>query len=271
MRRHMVAVLTVIAAVTIVGGVAATGTGEQGVDPLVVGMELQYPPFEMSDAAGNPTGISVDLAYAIGEKLGRPVEIRNTAWTGLIPALRSKNIDMILSSMTITEEREEQVDFSQPYVQSGLTLLINAESAVQSAADLNAESVVLALKSGTTGAIYARDNLPNAEVRLFEEVAACVLEVSQGKADAFIYDALTVYENWSNHQETTRYNLEALPGTFSPWGIAFHDDDDALREQVNGVLTELRTEGLFDELAERYLSDIAQTFAAEGIPFFFDL
>eukprot|EP01028_Stygiella_incarcerata_P005429 TRINITY_DN2295_c0_g1_i4.p2 TRINITY_DN2295_c0_g1~~TRINITY_DN2295_c0_g1_i4.p2 ORF type:complete len:110 (+),score=6.25 TRINITY_DN2295_c0_g1_i4:62-391(+) len=90
-----------------------TGCGENEKEPknekkvLKVGMELAYPPFEMSDKEGNPSGVSVDFAKALGKYLGRDVIIENIAWDGLIPSLKTGKIDLIISSMTITDERKK--------------------------------------------------------------------------------------------------------------------------------------------------------------------
>ena len=249
---------------------AGGGTETNGATPLIVGMELQYPPFEFSDPDGNPSGISVDMAMAFGEYLGRPVEIRNIEWTGLIPALRTGSVDIVISSMTITSERDEQIDFSIPYAQSGLTLLVHVDSPVTQQADLLEPDIVLAVKSGTTGALTARDMFPQAEIRVFDTVSACVLEVSQGKADAFIYDALTVYENWRNNAETTRPVFQALDGTFGYWGAGFQEGSD-LRNEMDAFIREFRSDGGFDALAEVYLADIKSVFEEESVPFFFDV
>jgi polar amino acid transport system substrate-binding protein len=266
-KKHLLLLLTVF-----VGGTLfATGTSEEsGADPLVVGMELQYPPFEFSDTSGRPSGVSVDLARAFGEYLGRPVEIRNIEWTGLIPALRTGSVDVVISSMTITEERDEQIDFSIPYVQSGLSLLAGTDSPVQGESDLNDPDVVIAVKSGTTGALTAQEKFSEAEIRVFDTVSACVLEVAQGKADVFIYDALTVYENWSNNSDTTRPILDPIEGTFGYWGAGF-PEGSPLREEMNAFIVEYRQSGGFDDLAETYLNDIRVLFVEEGIPFFFDV
>ncbi len=89
-----------------------TVIGLKANEPLKVGMELAYPPFEMSDKNGKPTGISVDLAYALGKYLNRKVIIKNTSWDGLIPSLKTGKIDIIISSMTITPKRKKVIDFS---------------------------------------------------------------------------------------------------------------------------------------------------------------
>ncbi len=263
----------VVLAIVMVGTADAVGVQEEGAvepEPIVVGMELQYPPFEMSTPEGEPTGISVEIAHAFGAYLGRPVVIRNTEWTGLIPALRTGALDVVISSMTITEERAEQIDFSIPYAQSGLTLLVSSESDIETGADLNQPGRVLAVKSGTTGALVAQDQMARAEIHYFDTVAACVLEVAQGKADAFIYDALTVYENWRNNSTTTRVILEALPGTFGYWGAAFPKGSD-LRDDMNAFIQEYRADGGFDALADEYLGEIKSTFDDYGVPFFFDV
>ena len=264
--------LLIALAVTVGGSLFASGSGEagNGPEPLVVGMELQFPPFEYSDTSGNPTGISVDLARAFGEYLGRPVEIRNIEWTGLIPALRTGRVDVVISSMTITEERDKQIDFSIPYARAGLTLLANRNSPVNAPADLNSSDVVIAVKSGTTGAIAAQEQFPKAEVRIFDSVSACVLEVSQGKADVFIYDALTVYENWKKNPDTTRPIFQVIEGTFNNWGAGL-PDGSPLKPDIDAFIREFRRDGGFDRLADVYLSDIKTIFDESGIPFFFDI
>ena len=171
---------------------------------LRVGMELAYPPFETIDEQGRPAGVSVDLANAIGERLGRPVIIENTAFDGLIPALKTGRIDAIVSSMTATPERAESIDFSEPYVDTGLCLLVGKNSALKSIADADRPGMHLAVKKGTTGHLWAVANLHQSTILVLDKEAACVLEVVQGKADAFIYDQLSVFRHWQRNRDTTR-------------------------------------------------------------------
>ena len=91
------------------------GCSRQSHNQLIVGMELAYPPFEMTDPQGHPAGVSVDLANALGKYLGRDVEIQNIPFDGLIPSLQTRKIDLIISSMTATAERAKTIDFSDPY------------------------------------------------------------------------------------------------------------------------------------------------------------
>ena len=104
------------------------GCGGPADSTLRVGMELAYPPFEMTDTQGNPAGFSVDLARALASYLGREVEIRNTPFDGLIPALKTGSIDLIISSMTATDERAKSIAFSTPYLHTGLALLAGTDT-----------------------------------------------------------------------------------------------------------------------------------------------
>src|SRR5215213_6082743 len=97
-----------------------TGCSRERIAELRVGMELAYPPFEMTSKAGAPEGVSVDLANELGRFLRRKVEIQNIAFDGLIPSLVTGKIDVIISSLTATPERAKSIDFSEPYASTGL-------------------------------------------------------------------------------------------------------------------------------------------------------
>ncbi len=248
------------------------GSAPQGLEkPLVVAMELQYPPFEMTDPSGAPSGISVEIAKGLADYLNRPLIIENTAWTGLIPSLQTGKADLVISSMGITEERRRVVDFSSPYSQSGLALLIHKSSRVSGFKDLNHPSVSVAVRSGTIGATIAGEKLPRANVISFEDVAACVLEVVQGKADAFIYDSVTVYKHYRKHPATTRINVTPVPGAGSNWGMAIKKGNRELLDQVNGYIALSLKEKRFDAMARAYLGEMVSFFEKNSIPFYFDL
>lgn len=238
---------------------------------LVVGMELAYPPFETTDEAGNPKGISVDMAYALGEYLGRPVRIENMAWSGLIPALTTGKVDLILSSMTITEERAKTVNFSDPYCKSQLSLLVSKSSAVQEFDDLKGEGMKLAVKKGTTGHSYALAHLPEANIVVFEKETSCVLEVSNGNADAFIYDAMTIYKNSQQYSDTTKAVFTPFQEDYEYWGMALNKNDTGLLEEVNGFLKKFQDDGEMNKLADKYLGEIKKVFDDLGLSFFFDI
>lgn len=235
--------------------------------PLRVGMELSYPPFEMTDPQGRPTGVSVRLAEALGTHLGREVVIENIAFDGLIPALKTGKIDCIISSLTATPERARAIAFSEPYLKTGLALLVGLHSPVQSAADLDVRGRTVAVKKGTTGHQYAAAALKQARVLVLDKEAAAVMEVAQGKADAFIYDSLSVFRNQRRHPDTTRAILE--PFREETWAVGLRLGDETLRRQVNEFLEAFRKDGGFERLGDEFLPEEKRAFKEQGLPFYF--
>ena len=235
--------------------------------PLRVGMELSYPPFEMTDPQGRPAGVSVKLAEALGRHLGREVVIENIAFDGLVTALKTRKIDCVISSMTATPERRKSIAFSEPYLKTGLALLVAAGSPVRAAADLDAPGRIVAVKKGTTGHQYAATTLKRARVLVLDKEAAAVLEVAQGKADAFIYDSLSVFQNHRRHAEKTRALL--APFREEAWAIGLRHGDDDLRRRVNEFLAAFRADGGFERLGDEFLAEEKAFFKAQGLPFYF--
>jgi polar amino acid transport system substrate-binding protein len=234
---------------------------------LIVGMELTYPPFETTDTAGRPAGVSVDLAQDLGAALGRQVQIENIPFDGLIPSLQTHKIDLIISSMTATAERARTIAFSEPYLQTGLCLLVAKNSPLQGIDDADKPGRVVVVKKGTTGHIYAVDNIRHASVLVLDKEEACVLEVVQGKADAFVYDQISTYENWRRNEQTTRAILK--PFQTESWAIGLRQDDTELLAKVNQFLREYKARGGFDKLGDRYLRDQKEAFRKLGYPFYF--
>jgi polar amino acid transport system substrate-binding protein len=246
---------------------AVTGCSPKTHSQLIVGMELAYPPFEMMDQQGRPTGVSVDLANALGQSLGREVQIVNTPFAGLIPALQTHKIDLIISSMTATEERARSISFSDPYLKTGLCLLVGKVSSIQSIADADQPGRTIVVKGGTTGHIYATAHVKQAKLLVEDNENSCVLEVVQGKADAFIYDQISTYENWRRNAETTRPVLK--PFQEESWAVGMRQDDEALRASVNHFLKDFREHGGFEQLGDRYLKEQKEAFRKLGYPFYF--
>ncbi|MBS6706393.1 MAG: transporter substrate-binding domain-containing protein [Lachnospiraceae bacterium] len=246
------------------------GGDSQEQEVLTVAMELAYPPFETKDEQGNPSGVSVDFMKDFGEYIGKEIRIENISFDGLIPSLQTGKADMVMSSMTITEERKETVDFSDPYANALLAVLTNKDSQITSVDDLNQEGKKVAVKTGSTGYLYAQEHLKNAEIIALQDESACVMEVSQGKADGFIYDQLTIYRNWQNNLDTT--NAVFIPfQDVEPWGIAVKKGNTELLDQLNEFIETYREDGGFEELTEKYLSEEKEAFEELGFQWFFDM
>lgn len=238
--------------------------------PLVVAMELAYPPFETKDAGGDPEGVSVDFITDFADAYDYDLTIENTAFDGLIPMLQTGKADAVISSMTITEERKASVDFSVPYAQAQLAVLANAASAIDSVDDLNHPGRVVTVKTGSTGDVFATKNLPEAQIVRLADESACVTEVVQGKADGFLYDQLTIYRNQERNPGVT----EAVYVPFQDveyWGVAVAKGNDELLEQLNEFIPAYTADGGFDRITERHLAKEKAAFDGLGFPWFFDL
>lgn len=234
---------------------------------LVVGMDLSYPPFETIDPAGKPTGVSVEIAEALAKSLGKNLRIENIPFTGLIPSLQTGKIDCIISSMTDTPERRGSVAFSAPYIGTGLALLVGKNSTASSMADIDQPGKTLAVRQGTTGEVWARANIKNAQILALEKEAAAVLEVVQGKADAFLYDQMSIWKNAQEQPEKTRALL--APVRKEQWAVALRKEDTALLEKINAFLKDFRASGGFEKLGDKYLGDQKAAFREQGIEFYF--
>jgi polar amino acid transport system substrate-binding protein len=239
----------------------------QSAPPLIVGAELNYPPFEMTDPSGNPTGVGIDMARALGKYLHRDIDIENMPFEGLIPALKTGRIDLIVSSMTATDERRKSIDFSDPYLRTGLSILVKKSGPIQSIADLDHPGVNVVVKTGTTSAIYARDHFTQCTVLTIQQDSACALEVAQGKADAFIYDQMSIYQFAKKFPATTRALLK--PFQEESWAIGIRKGNLALETQVNAFLADFKAHQGFDALGDKYLKADKEAFKEMGFPFYF--
>jgi polar amino acid transport system substrate-binding protein len=224
--------------------------GDEAAGPLTVCSDIPYPPFEFEDASSELgySGFDIELIAAIGDELGREVEIVVTGFDALTSgtAMAAGTCDLAISAMTITPEREEQIDFSDPYYEADQSLLVPNGSMVTSIADL-AAGVVVGVQTGTTGEIYANENVPGAEIRAFEGGGDLLTALAAGQVDAVIQDLPVNVEEAAKGATTV---VETYPtGEF--YGIAFEQGSE-LVGPVNEALATLREDGTYDALFQKY-------------------
>lgn len=237
-------------------------------DVLVIGVDATYPPFEFVDQHGKIAGVSAAIAAEIGQDLGKPVEFRNMNFDGLIPALQSGQIDLIISSLTANEQRRQSIDFSDPYVKTGLSILAAKDAPVQSVDDLRAPGRKLAVRIATTGEQWCRKELPQASLVALDTDAACVLEVVNAKVDAWVYDQVSVMNYHAKHPDRTRALLAPLREEV--WAVGLKKGRDDLKAKVNATLARMKAAGSFAKLADQYLAKERDLMKAQGLPFVFE-
>jgi len=225
---------------------------------LRVGMEPGYMPFELTTQKGEIIGFDVDMAKRIAKKLGVKLELVSTAWDGIIPSLLTGKFDLLMSGMTITEERAKAIDFSDPYIVIGQTALIRKELAgeIKSYKDLDNAKYKVASKLGTTGDIAAREHFPKAQYFSYETEQEGVMEVVNGRIDAFIYDSPY---NAVAYAEKGQGKLVFLdqPFTDEPLGWAFRKGNPKLKAFLNDFLKEAKTDGTYDKIYTKWFKDDA--------------
>jgi len=224
---------------------------------LRVGLEAGYMPFEMRDKRGGIIGFDVDMAKLMARKLGVKLTIVNTQWDGIIPALLTAKFDVLMSGMTITEERAQQVDFADPYIVIGQSVIMQAKLAdtVKSVDDLNDPRYVIATKLGTTGDLAAAEYLPKAQLMKFETEAEALLQVRGGRAAAFVYDL--PYNAVYVARNPGQLVLLPKPFTREELGWAIRKNDPEWRAWLNEFLAGVRQDKAYDALYGKWFERTA--------------
>ncbi len=225
---------------------------ESSEDVLRVGIDLKFYPFMYLDEEGVPTGFEVDIANAFGEYIGREVEIVNTDFAMLIPALDTGDVDIIISDMSAKPDRMEKADFSEPYRYGRTLVLVNKEFASEN--NINSEmseedffaipDITFAGLSGTIASSVPREH--GVEVNEFTEIATALMEVTTGKADALV-GANTVWGDHAANKETTIVydGISEVSGS----SFAVKKGDTELLDKANAFIESMYEEGGFYDVA----------------------
>lgn len=215
---------------------------------LTVCSDTPYEPFEFEGDDGEFTGYDIDLLRAVAGDLGLELSVRTTPFDTIIPALIAGDCDLVGSAMTITEERAEQVDFSDPYFDADQSLLVPADSEVMALADLADGSI--GVQAGTTGADYAAENAPEgAEVKEYPDASALFAAIASGDVDAVLQDfPVNAYRAT---QDDSLAVTESFP-TGEQYGFAIDPENPGLLAAVNDGLAKLREDGRFDTIFATY-------------------
>lgn len=219
-----------------------------------VGIDVTYPPFEYEED-GVRKGIDIDLINAIAEDQGFKIEFSPMDFGGIIPAMQANQLDVAIAGMSITEERKKIVDFSEPYFDAGITIVVKkGDTSIKTPEDLKGKKV--AVKKGTSGASYAMENAGKFgfEAVQFNDSPSMFQEVANGNADALIED----YPVISYAIAQSNLDLETVGERLNDdkYGIAvLKGENDDLLEKINKGLSNLKDSGKYDEILNTYLSE----------------
>jgi polar amino acid transport system substrate-binding protein len=221
---------------------------------LRVGFEAGYVPFEMTDKKGNFVGFDIDMAKDMAKAMGVKFVPVNTAWDGIIPALLTKKFDIIMSGMTITQERNLKINFCDPYIVVGQTILLNKkhEGTVKSYKDLNDPKYIVTSKLGTTGEQAVKRMIPKATYKSFETETEAALEVVNGKADAYVYDQPNCVVFMAEQGKDKLVFLDE-PFTYEPLAWAVRKGDPDFINWLNNFLRQYKNDGRYEVLYNKWI------------------
>jgi polar amino acid transport system substrate-binding protein len=221
---------------------------------LRVGFESGYVPFEMTDKKGNFIGFDMDYGRRLAKDMGVKFVPINTAWDGIIPALMTDKFDIIMGGMTITQERNLKINFVDPYIIVGQTILLNKklEDTVKDYRDLNDPKYIVTSRLGTTGEQAIKRYIPKATYKAFESEAEAGLEVINGKADALVYDLPFCGFLYGSQGQGKTVFLDK-PFTFEPLAWAINKGDPDFLNFLNNFLRQTRGDGFYDQLFKKWI------------------
>ncbi|GAB6178199.1 transporter substrate-binding domain-containing protein [Desulfobaculum senezii] len=221
---------------------------------LRVGLEPGYAPFEMTDKKGRIIGFDVDLAKELAKAMGVRLEIVNTDFDGIIPGLLSDKYDVIISGLTLTQERNLQISFPQPYLTIGQAILINKnlKDEIKSYRDLNDEKYTVASCIGTTGEMAAKRMMPKARYKSFDKQPDAAMDVANGQSDAFVYD-LPYCVVFMAQQGGKNLVLLDKPFTYEPMAIGIRRGDPDFLNFLNNFQDQLKADGRYDRIYKKWI------------------
>ena len=235
------------------GEAADLGLAEEGV--IQVGSDIDFPPFEFVED-GEVKGFDIDLMEEIAGRLGLEVEWVDAGFDTLIPQLAADEFDAIIAAMTITEERQETIAFSDPYFEATQALVVGPDSDIAGVDDL--AGMTVGAQDGTTGEAYAEDTFTDSTITSFPQYPAAFAALEADQIDAVLADLPAAAEQEGRSDLVVVEVIE----TDELYGIGVHQDNDALLQAIDDTLAELIEDGSYEEIYGRWFEgDVPPRFA----------
>lgn len=220
---------------------------------LIVGVKTDYEPFGYINEKGENAGFEIEMAKALAQDLlGDPgkVEFVSVNSTNRIPYLQTGKIDLVIATMSVTEERAKEVDFSEPYFKSGVQLLVHKDSPIQDVADLKGRKVIVV--PGSTGDIGISQQVPDAELIKLQKTSEAVQALKDGRAEAYAQDNTLLYPIAAQNPE---FKVVGKPFAELPWAIAVKKGNTDVVDWVNRNLSKWEQEDLFYQWYKQWIAD----------------
>jgi polar amino acid transport system substrate-binding protein len=218
---------------------------------IVVATDATWPPMEFVNDQKEIVGFDIDLIKAIAEKGGFEVEIRNTAWDGIFAGLANGSYDVVISSVTITDKRKQQMDFSEPYVNAGQVIVTKKGATEKTLADFAGKT--MGAQIGTTGAMEIQKN-PAITLKTYDEVGLAFEDLFLGRIQGVVVDAPTAASFvLQNPKYKDALMIVGEPFTEEYYGIAVRKGNKRVLDLINKGLAEVKKAGIDKELEKKWL------------------
>jgi polar amino acid transport system substrate-binding protein len=232
---------------------------------LVVGTDAAYAPFESQNEKAEIVGFDIDVVKAVAEKAGLQVKFVNTPWEGIFTTLDQGDRDLLVSAITITDERRQSMDFSEPYFNAQQLIAVRADSKVAKFDDL--KKLKVGVQTGTTGdeAVSKLLGKTSTSIRRFESTPLALQELAAGGVDAVVADN-GVVSNYVTNNASAKFKSVADPTAFAAeqYGIAVKKGNTELLAKINKGLADIRSDGTYDRIHARYFGAAGGGAAAAG-------
>lgn len=215
---------------------------------LIMATSADFPPYEFREGGGF-AGIDVEIAQAIADKIGVTLEVTDMEFDSVVASAQTGKADMAASGLTVREDRAKIVDFSDNYIQATQVIIVKSDSAIASAADLSGKKI--GVQIATTGAIYARDEVPDAEVSDYTRGADAVLDLLSGRIDAVVIDDQPA-KKFVSLNEGIKILDQPLTDEF--YAIAVKKGSAELLKVINETIADMKADGRYQAILDKYLA-----------------
>jgi polar amino acid transport system substrate-binding protein len=217
-----------------------------------VGTDAAYAPFESQDEKGVIVGFDMDVMSAVAKKAGFEVKFVNTPWEGIFNSLAQGDRDIVISAVTITEERKQTLDFSTPYFDAVQLIAVRNDSKVQKFTDL--KSLVVGVQTGTTGdeAISKLQGKASTSIKRFESTPLALKELESGGVDAVVADNGVVIHHVANNPQAKFKTISDAGFVPEQYGIAVKKGNAELLAKVNEGIAGIKADGTYDQIYAKY-------------------
>ncbi|MBR1844565.1 MAG: basic amino acid ABC transporter substrate-binding protein [Lachnospiraceae bacterium] len=254
MKKILSLILTVVMVCSLVAcGNSTTSTSSSsssstGTEKLIMCTNAEFPPYEYKEG-GDFKGIDVEIANKIGEKLGCEIEILDIAFDSLIPTVNSGKADFAMAGMTITEDRKENVDFTDTYQNAVQAIIVPINSEIVDSNDMYDKKIGVQL--GTTGDIYCTDDFGDENISRYPKIVDGVQAMKTGSIDACVVDDQVAKAVVAGDEGS--FKILESPYAEEEYAIAVKKGNSELLDKLNGVIKEMKSNGELKAIVDKYI------------------